>query len=138
MSDSHRWMSRCFELAEVARANGEPAVGCVVVRGEELIAEASESMRATLDPGGHAEMLALREACRLSGTLDLSDCSLYTNVEPCVMCSYAIRECGLSQVCFGEPYPEMGGVNSAFPILMSSSPAYRYPPPVVIFLDIGR
>ena len=76
-------MERCLQLAREARRAGETAVGSLVVRGEEVIGEGAEATRGTLDPAAHAEMEAIRAACRRLGSMDLSECMLYTSVEPC-------------------------------------------------------
>src|SRR5690349_5731289 len=83
------WMQRCYELAQEARERGESAVGAVIVRQGELLAEAGEQIRTAFDVTGHAELIAIGRACQALGTLDLIGCTLYTNVEPCWMCSFA-------------------------------------------------
>jgi tRNA(Arg) A34 adenosine deaminase TadA len=128
-------MDRCLELANEARQRGEPGVGCVVVRDGLVVGEAAESVRESLDPAGHAEILALRRACQAVGSLDLSGCELYTNVEPCLMCSHAIRECGVSAVYILNPVEGIGGVTSAFPILTDETLPYEFKPPRVVWLD---
>ena len=85
-------MRRCLALASWAAENGETAVGAVVVRRESIIGEGAEGSWRPLDPTAHAEVLALRAACQREGTLVLTGCKLYTTVEPCILCSYAIRQ----------------------------------------------
>lgn len=82
-----------------------------------------------MDPAGHAEILALQAACRSLGSLDLAGSTLYTNVEPCFMCSHAIRECGIAKVVILQPFEGMGGVTSIHPILTDDRLPYRWPPP---------
>ncbi|MGH7249151.1 MAG: nucleoside deaminase, partial [Pseudomonadota bacterium] len=78
-----RW---ALELARRAMAAGDTPVGSLVVRGGAIVGEGIESVRALRDIAGHAELIALREACRTLGTFDLSACVLYTTAEPCWMC----------------------------------------------------
>lgn len=126
------YMRRCIALAREARARGDVPVGSLVVRGGTVIAEASEQLPTSGDPIGHAEVLAVRAACLTLGTLDLSGCTLYTTAEPCFMCSYAIREAGVSLVVFGTRTAGVGGVTSSHPILMDEEiPGWRNPPEVV-------
>src|SRR5215831_9362256 len=97
------YMRRCLELAEIAALAGDTAVGAVIVRGDEVVAEGIERIRATLDPSAHAEVDAIRQACRHLDTLDLRGCTLYSTVEPCVLCGYAIRRTGIAHVVYGVP-----------------------------------
>jgi tRNA(adenine34) deaminase len=130
---SEVWMRRCLELAEEARARGESAVGAVIVREGEFVAEAAEQIKSGLDVAGHAELIAIRLACQALNTLDLSDCTLYTNVEPCWMCSFAIRETGIRQVVIGVPVAEIGGATSSYPILTDPNINGWRPPPLVFW-----
>ena len=100
MNSDDQMMSRCLELAALAKRSGDSQVGSVVVRRGAIIGEGVESVRLVNDPTAHAEIVAIRIACEKSGTLDLSDCELFTNVEPCVMCSYAIKQTRIGRVVF--------------------------------------
>jgi tRNA(adenine34) deaminase len=111
------FMRRCLELAEVAALAGDTAVGAVIVRDGEVVAEGIERTRAALDPSAHAEVEALRQACQHLATLDLSGCSLYSTVEPCVLCGYAIRRTGIAHVVYGVPAGQAGACTSAYAIL---------------------
>ena len=110
-------MRRCLELAEVAALGGDTAVGAVIVRGGEVVAEGVERMRATRDPSAHAEVEAIRKACQRLETLDLTGCSLYSTVEPCVLCGYAIRRTGIAHVVYGVPAGQAGACTSSYAIL---------------------
>ncbi|MEQ1607260.1 MAG: nucleoside deaminase [Pyrinomonadaceae bacterium] len=100
MNSDDQMMSRCLELAALAKKSGDSQVGSVVVRRWEIIGAGVESVRLANDPTAHAEIVAIRMACEKSGTLDLSDCELFTNVEPCVMCLYAIKKTRIGRVVF--------------------------------------
>ena len=116
MSDT-KFMRRCLELAAVAAQAGDTAVGAVIVRGGEVVAEGVERTRATLDPSAHAEVEAIRQACHQLQTLDLSSCSLYSTVEPCVLCGYTIRRTGIARVVYGVPAGQAGACTSSYAIL---------------------
>jgi len=111
------FMRRCLELAEVAALAGDTAVGAVIVRGGEVVAEGVERTRAALDPSAHAEVEAIRQACQRLETLDLSGCSLYSTVEPCVLCGYAIRRTRIAHVVYGVPAGQAGACTSSYAIL---------------------
>lgn len=85
------FMLEAIRLAEesVRSGRGGP-FGCVVVRQGRVVARASNQVTSANDPTAHAEVLAIREACRSGGTFQLADCELYTSCEPCPMCLAAI------------------------------------------------
>ena len=101
----------------MAALAGDTAVGAVIVRDGEVVAEGVERTRATRDPSAHAEVEAMRQACQRLETLDLSGCSLYSTVEPCVLCGYAIRRTGIAHVVYGVPAGQAGGCTSSYAIL---------------------
>jgi len=92
MSDSHeRFMRRAIELAQrgVDDGLGGP-FGCVVVKNDEIIGEGCNRVTSTNDPTAHAEVVAVREACRKLHSFQLTGCDVYTSCEPCPMCLGAI------------------------------------------------
>jgi tRNA(adenine34) deaminase len=111
------YMRRCLELAEIAALGGDTAVGALIVRGDEVVGEGVERTRATLDPSAHAEVEAIRQACRHLDRLDLRDCTLYSTVEPCMLCGYAIRRTGIARIVYGVPAGEAGACTSSYAIL---------------------
>jgi tRNA(adenine34) deaminase len=125
------FMRRCIALAERARLAGETGVGALIVCGGIVLAEASERTRADHDPGAHAEILAVRAACRRRASADLSDCTLYTTVEPCVFCSYMIRKTRIARVVYGIPADRIGGATSRYAILIDSGLAGWSRPPQI-------
>jgi tRNA(adenine34) deaminase len=126
------YMRRCLELASIAADAGETAVGALVVRGDSVIGEGTEATRRLIDPSAHAEVMALRAACQREGTLDLAGCELYTTVEPCVLCSYAIRRTGITRVVYGIAAGQAGGVTSRHSVLTDDELIGFYPPPEIV------
>ena len=84
-------MRRAIALAleNVRTARGGPFAALVAKHGS-VIGEGANSVTATNDPTAHAEIVAIRAACRALGTFQLTDCELYTTCEPCPMCLGAI------------------------------------------------
>jgi len=111
------YMRRCLELAAIAALSGDTAVGALVVCGDEVVGEGVERTRSTRDPSAHAEVEAIRQACRHLDRLDLRGCSLYSTVEPCVLCGYAIRRTGIAHVIYGVPAGQAGACTSSYAIL---------------------
>ena len=83
-------MREAIRLSRESIAKGGGPFGAVIVRDGEVIAAASNSVVPDNDPTAHAEVNCIREACRKLGTIDLSDCVIYTSCEPCPMCLGAI------------------------------------------------
>jgi tRNA(adenine34) deaminase len=110
-------MRRCLVLGRTALAAGETPVGALVACGDDIVGEGREETRGLLDPSAHAEVQAVRAACRSLGSMDLSGCTLYTTVEPCVLCAYVIRRVGVSRVVYGVPAGQVGGATSRYAIL---------------------
>jgi tRNA(Arg) A34 adenosine deaminase TadA len=94
------FMNEAIALAtENIRRGGGP-FGAVVVRNGAVIARAANQVTTTNDPTAHAEILAIREACRTVGDFQLAGCELYTTCEPCPMCLGAIYWARPAQVYF--------------------------------------
>ncbi len=121
MTIDEEMMCRCLELGKNALENGDAPVGSLIVRNGEIIAAGLESVKLKNDPTAHAEIEALRVACEKLKTLNLSNCVLYTNVEPCWMCSYAIRQTQISRIAFGSRNEKIGGFSSKFQVLLDEN-----------------
>ena len=86
-----RFMRVAIELAIAnVRSNAGGPFAAVVVRAGEMIASGANRVTSTNDPTAHAEMVAIREACRVLSDFQLAGCDLYTSCEPCPMCAGAI------------------------------------------------
>jgi guanine deaminase len=85
------FMRRAIELAQsgVDNDQGGP-FGCVVVKAGRIIGEGCNQVTSTNDPTAHAEIVAIRDACRKLKSFQLTDCTVYTSCEPCPMCLGAI------------------------------------------------
>lgn len=83
------WLARAVELAVANVREGGGPFGAVVVRDGELVSTGQNRVTPTLDPTAHAEVQAIRAACRELGTFTLAGCVLYSSCEPCPMCAAA-------------------------------------------------
>ena len=90
MISKNKFMLRAIELSiSSAKDTGGP-FGCVMVKDDKIIAEGSNKVTFSNDPTAHAEIVAIREACKKLNTFNLSGCDLYASCEPCPMCLAAI------------------------------------------------
>jgi tRNA(adenine34) deaminase len=103
-------MSCAFLEARAAMARGEVPVGAVIVRNGAIISRAGNQTLKDKDPTAHAEIMAIRLACRVESTERLSGCDLYVTLEPCAMCAAAISFARLRRLYFAAPDPKGGGV----------------------------
>ena len=86
---------------QMMRAGKGGPFGAVVVRNGKIIATGHNQVTSTNDPTAHAEIVAIREACKRLKTFELRDCELYTSCEPCPMCLSAIYWAHLKKIYFG-------------------------------------
>jgi len=90
MNTKNDFMLRAIELSLKSAINDGGPFGCVITKGNKIIAEGSNKVTLSNDPTAHAEVVAIREACGKLNTFNLSGCDLYTSCEPCPMCLAAI------------------------------------------------
>ncbi|HEV7507005.1 MAG TPA: nucleoside deaminase [Thermoanaerobaculia bacterium] len=130
--DYETYMRRCLALGRAALEAGEIPVGAMILRGDEVLGEGLEAVRAQLDPSAHAEVQAIRAACQRLQSVDLSGTTLYTTVEPCLLCAYAVRRAGVSRVVYGVPAGQTGGLTSRYAILSDPELSGWPPPPEIV------
>lgn len=88
--NNEQLMRRAIALSIESVNSGGGPFGAVIARNGEIVAEGSNNVTLHHDPTAHAEVSAIREACRKLDTFDLSGCDIYTSCEPCPMCLGAI------------------------------------------------
>jgi tRNA(adenine34) deaminase len=121
-------MDQAIAEARAAAAAGEVPVGCVVVRGGEVIARARNRTIADHDPTAHAEMLAIRQAAQELGTERLTDCDIYVTLEPCAMCAGALAFARIRRLYYAASDPKGGAVENG--VRFFSSPTCHHRPEV--------
>ena len=111
------WMARPLELAALAELAADVPVGAVVVDAEGVVVGEGHNVReAEQDPTGHAEVVALRDAARRTGSWRLIGCTLVVTLEPCVMCAGAMVMARLPTVVFGAYDPKAGACGSVWDV----------------------
>lgn len=94
----------------MAQGDGGP-FGSIVVKGEEIVGEGWNQVLCENDPTAHAEVMAIRNACKKLGTFQLTDCEIYTSCEPCPMCLGAIYWARPSKVYYANTKEDAAAIN---------------------------
>ncbi len=110
------FMAAALDEAARAEAAGDVPIGCVIVRGGEVVASAHNRRIIDADPTAHAEMLAIRAAAAATGDWRLDGCTLVVTLEPCCMCAGAIVLARIDRVVYGAADPKAGAVGTLYNI----------------------
>jgi tRNA(adenine34) deaminase len=111
--DEH-YLRLALALAQEAESGEEVPVGAIIVLNDEIVGRGKNSPILTNDPTAHAEILALREASQNVGNYRLTGATLYSTLEPCVMCAGALVSARIQRLVFGARDLRFGGVRSKF------------------------
>ncbi len=124
-------MTDALAVARDAAVAGEVPVGSVVYETStgRTLASAGNTRETKADPTGHAELTAIREACKERGDWRLSDCTLVVTLEPCVMCAGVIVNARVGRVVYGASDPKAGACESLYTVL--NDPRLNHRPEVI-------
>ncbi len=129
-------MTRCIAVAVRSGEAGEYPYGVVICRAGKVVAESTNRVAREHDVTRHAEVVAISQAQKALGTVSLDDCIIYVSAEPCVYCSYAIRESRMGRLVYALHSPHMGGVSKWNVLtdedLSKTMPEVFDPPPEII------
>lgn len=103
------FMDAALEQARLAGTRGEVPIGAVVVKDGAIIAAAGNRTRELHDPTAHAEVLAIRAACRMTHSERLPGYDLYVTLEPCPICAGTIAAARIARLYYGAADPKSGG-----------------------------
>ena len=110
--DHNFFMDEALALAKEAFDEGEVPVGCVIVRGEEIVGRGRNRREKDKSALAHAEIEAIADACKQLGGWRLWECTLYVTLEPCPMCAGAIINARIPKVIYGASDKKCGAVRS--------------------------
>jgi len=134
--EDKKFIRKCIELSDESLKKGENPFGSLITKDGKILVEAVNGAKDKVN--NHAEIIALNKASEALGTSNLAECTLYTNCEPCPMCSFMIREHKIKKVVFALASPFMGGYTK-WDILQDKElekfePYFGKPPEVVACL----
>ena len=95
------FMLEALKLAKTAYDEDEVPVGAIITYGNKIIGKGYNQVEKINDPTAHAEILAITAACNFLDSKYLDKCTLYVTLEPCMMCTGAVREAQISKVIYG-------------------------------------
>ncbi|MCC6215516.1 MAG: nucleoside deaminase [Polyangiaceae bacterium] len=121
-------MLEALTLARLAASHGDVPVGCVVLAADGARLGAGENRREVgADPTAHAELVALRDACRRLGTWRLEGATAVVTLEPCAMCAGALVNARIGRVVYGAPDPKAGALESLYRLGADARLNHRFP-----------
>ena len=117
MNQDEKYMKEAVRQAKKAYALGEVPIGCIIVYDGKVIGRGYN--RRTIDKNvlAHAEIAAIKKACKNMGDWRLEDCTMYVTLEPCQMCSGAIVQSRMKRVVVGCMNPKAGCAGSVLNLL---------------------
>src|SRR5580704_13932870 len=131
-----RLMTRAIALSKESGVAGEYPYGVLICRAGKVVVESINRVKHDSDVTRHAEVVAISAAQKALGSTSLDDCVIYGSAEPCVYCSYAIRESRIGRVVYGLHSPHMGGLSKWNVLkdegISNTMPEVFAPPPTVV------
>lgn len=112
MDTAEKFMREAIQEAKLAWAEGEVPIGCVVVKGDEIVGRGHNRREEDKNALAHAEFEAINEACQTLGGWRLWQCDLYVTLEPCPMCAGAIINSRIQTVYYGADDAKAGSCGS--------------------------
>ena len=125
LSPEEKYMKAALREAEKAAAIGEVPIGCVIVREGKIIARGYNRRVTDKSVLSHAEILAIRKACKKTGDWRLEECELYVTLEPCPMCAGAIVQARIPKVYIGCMNPKAGSAGSVINLFQQDGYNHR-------------
>ncbi|TYQ14926.1 UNVERIFIED_CONTAM: tRNA(adenine34) deaminase [Acetivibrio alkalicellulosi] len=124
-STQHWFMTEALREAKKAYKKDECPIGAVIVKDGEIISRGHNEKELKNDPTNHAEIVAIKKACKKLGTWRLNECDMYVTLEPCAMCAGAIIQARVGRLFIGTFDPKAGAVGSVIDLLSVDSFNHR-------------
>ena len=117
LTQDEKYMKEALKQARKAYKLNEVPIGCVIVRGDKIIARGYNKRNTISSTLGHAEIMAIKKAGKIVGDWRLEDCTMYITLEPCPMCAGAIVQARIPKVVIGSMNPKAGCAGSVINLL---------------------
>ncbi len=117
MTQAEKYMKEALKQARKAYALGDTPIGCVIVYKDKIIARGYNRRKVDKNTLAHAEVQAIRRACKVMGDWRLEGCTMYVTLEPCQMCAGAIVQARIDEVVIGCMSPKAGCAGSVLNLL---------------------
>jgi tRNA(Arg) A34 adenosine deaminase TadA len=112
MTREEKFMHEAIALSRNGVENNEGGpFGCIVVKDDKIVGRGNNRVTSSNDPTAHAEVVAIRDACRNLNSFQLEGCEIYTSCEPCPMCLGAIYWARPGKVFFGNTREDAAGID---------------------------
>jgi tRNA(adenine34) deaminase len=125
ISKDEFFMNKALELAEISYKNREVPVGAIIVLDDKIIATGYNQKEKTNIVSRHAELIAIENACSFLNSWRLNDTTLYTTLEPCIMCAGAIIHSRINRVVIGTRDFKTGAAGSLYDLLENNKLNHR-------------
>ncbi len=112
MNIDKKYIDIAVELAKKAAKKGDFPVGAVIVKNDKIISKAYNTKERKKNAIQHAEILAIEKACKKLKTWHLEQCTLYSSLEPCMMCTGAIMQARIKKVVYSHTNQNFGAIES--------------------------
>ncbi|MEN8140940.1 MAG: nucleoside deaminase [Thermodesulfobacteriota bacterium] len=135
--NNEKFIQQAITLAAANVRSGGGPFGAVIVKDGEIIASGVNMVTRDNDPSAHAEITAIRHACRQLATFKLDGCAIYISCEPCPMCLAAIYWAGIEEIYYGATRQDASAIGFADEVIyeeMGLEPARRR----IVAQQIGR
>ena len=128
MLDHQKHLLYAIQMSQISIDNGSSPFGCVIVENstETIIAQAHNRVVLDNDPTAHAEVVAIRTACKYLNSFDLSSCTLYSSCEPCPMCLNACKWANITEIYYAANRTDAESIGFRDKIFYESSPIKIY------------
>ena len=118
MNLDEKYMRIALKEAQKAAILDEVPVGAVIVKDGKILSKGHNLREKTSDPTSHAEVNAIRKACKKLNSWRLEDATIYVTIEPCSMCAGTLLQCRIGRIVYGADDPKGGAIHSSLELLL--------------------
>lgn len=121
MNLDEKYMRIALKEAQKAAILDEVPVGAVIVKDGKILSKGHNLREKSSDPTSHAEVNAIRKACKKLNSWRLEDATIYVTIEPCSMCAGTLLQCRIGRIVYGADDPKGGAIHSSLELFSSKN-----------------